>query len=103
MPEEFYMKTYKREAGLLVAVCDKELVGRTLKSGDLDVNISTHFYKDKQVGAEQVLRALKGAFAGNFFGKKAVRLAIKAKVISKSGVKKIANIPHAQFIRMEAI
>jgi len=97
------MKTYKREAGLLVAVCDEELVGKTLKSGDLNVNISTHFYKDKQVGADAVLDALRGSFAGNFFGKKAVQLAIKAGVVSAHGVKKIAGIPHAQFIRMEAV
>tara|TARA_Y100000310_G_C20613488_1_gene779295 strand:+ start:831 stop:1121 length:291 start_codon:yes stop_codon:yes gene_type:complete len=94
------MKTYKREAGLLVAVCDADLVGKTLKSGDLDVNISTQFYKGKQVGADAVLKALKGAFAGNFFGKKAVKLAIKIGVVEEDGVKKIANVPHAQFIRM---
>jgi len=103
MTEEFYMKTYKRDAGLLVAVCDKELIGKTFKSGELEVNISTHFYKDKLVGADAVLTALNGSFAGNFFGKKAVKLAIKAGVVSKEGVKKIAGVPHAQFIRMEAV
>jgi len=94
------MKTYKREAGLLVAVCDADLVGKTLKSGDLNVNISTHFYKGKQVGSDSVLKALNAAFAGNFFGKKAVKLAIKVGLVSNDGVKRIAGVPHAQFIRM---
>jgi len=89
MSDDFYMKTYKRTAGLLVAVCDKELVGKTLKADDVEVNISTHFYKDKLVGADAISEALRGAFAGNFFGKKAVALAIANGVVSKEGVKTI--------------
>ena len=100
MTDELYMKTYKRTAGLLVAVCDKDLVGKVFKAGDIEVNISTHFYKGKLVGADAVSNALKSAFAGNFFGKKAVALAVKAGVVSKDGVKKIAGVPHAQFVRM---
>ena len=91
------MKTYKRQAGLLVAVCDEELAGETIKQGDLEINISTHFYKGDLVGEEAVLQALKGSFAGNFFGKRAVSVALKAGVVSPENVKKLGDIPHAQF------
>ena len=97
---DFYMKLYRREAGSLVAVCDKNVVGKTLKDGDVEVTISTHFYQGEEVTATTVLAALNNAFAGNFFGKKAVALAKKAGLIDKSSVKIIAKIPHAQFIRM---
>ena len=98
-----YMKTYKRRAGLLVAVCDADLIGKTLKDGDLDVNISTHFYKGEPASVDAVLKAIKAAFSGNFFGKEAIKVAVKAGVISREGVKKIAGIPHAQFVRMDAL
>jgi len=98
--DEYYMKTYKRDAGVLVAVCDEALVGKTLNEGGLDVNVSTHFYQGKLVRAEAVMKALSAAFAGNFFGEKAVKLAIMSGLVEKSAVKKIAGVPHAQFIRM---
>jgi len=98
--DNYYMKTYERDAGLLVAVCDEVLVGKTLKDGDLDVNVSTHFYQGKLVRAEAIMKALGAAFAGNFFGEKAVKLAIISGLVDRSAVKKIAGIPHAQFIRM---
>jgi hypothetical protein len=47
------------------------------------------------------LKAIKAAFSGNFFGKEAIKVAVKAGVVSREGVKKIAGIPHAQFVRMD--
>lgn len=99
--QDLYMKVYRRRSGLLVAVCDKELAGETVKEGDIEVTISTHFYKGDLVGKEEVFTALKGASFGNFFGKKAVAVALESGMIDKSGVKKLGTIPHAQFVRME--
>lgn len=95
------MKIYERSAGLLLAVCDADIIGKTFQDGELEVNISTHFYKGDLVDEAEVLASLRAAFSGNFFGKNAVKLAVKVGLVDKDEVKKIAGVPHAQFIRMD--
>lgn len=95
------MKVYTRQNGLLVAVCDKELIGKVLHDGDTEVKISPQFYKDELVGESEILVALHGAFAGNFFGERAVAVGVKSGLINKNSVKVIDGVPHAQFVRMD--
>ena len=40
-----YLKTYKSGTQFIVAVCDKDLLGKILKEGDVTVEVSEEFYK----------------------------------------------------------
>ncbi len=94
----FRLKIYRVRGEILVAVCDSELVGKTFKEGDLKIEVKESFYGDKDVGEEEVKRALRMATIANITGKRAVELAIKLGIIDKENVLKIGDCWHAQMV-----
>lgn len=80
----------------VIAVCDKELIGKTLKEGKLQVHISARFYQGELRSDNEVIALLKDATNANIMGKHAVDLAAQAGMIDKKNVRKIKGIPHAQ-------
>lgn len=91
------MKVHRvRGEGEVVAVCDSELVDRTLRHGDVDVTISRGFYGDRQVSDEEVREALKGACNINLFGRRAVELAKELGLVDEACCLEIDGVPHVQ-------
>jgi len=95
---EIYVKKHGRG---LVSLCDRDIVGKTLHEGDLEVEISEHFYKNDDVedmSEEEALEILKDATNINIFGEKAVAFAIRHGIIDEENVITIQGVPHAQMI-----
>jgi len=86
--------------GSVVAVCDAELIGKTLKGKYCDLVIEESFYGDTLASEEEVLDALKSATNANIIGKKVCRLAIQAGIIDEGICMEINGIPHAQIYRL---
>ncbi len=80
----------------VLAVCDKELIGKTLKSKKLQLQVSERFYKGELRSPEEVLSLLKDASNMNILGKRSIALALKAGVIAKENIMMIGKVPHAQ-------
>ncbi len=98
LANKIYMKVYKIKDEVLVAACDAELLGKTLKEGEIEFKVSKEFYGDI-VGDEELLKKhLLQATIANLVGHKAVKCGIEIGIIDKENVIKIAGIPHAQFV-----
>jgi hypothetical protein len=95
-----YLKTYKSGTQVVVAVCDKDVLGKTLKEGDITVEVSEGFYKGDIASEEQVIGALAGATTANLFGKRAIDCAIKCGAVEPECVMMIDRVPHAQMFRI---
>jgi hypothetical protein len=99
---KFWMKAQKINQDTrnvyVVAVCDEKLLGKKLNEY---VTISEHFYKDKLVGAEEVVKALEKATTANIFGNEAVKLMIKSGVVDSEDVKEIAGIKYAMIFSLD--
>lgn len=83
----------------VVAICDKELLGKTFEEGKFQLDVKENFYKGDVMPEEEIIEIMKSMSAEdatfNIVGKKSVNAAIKAGIISKGGVGKIKNIPFA--------
>lgn len=79
-----------------MAVCDEDLLGKTLKEGKLEFKITKHFYGGEKKTDKETLAILNDAHSVNLVGKNAVALGIKAGIIEKSNIKIIQGVPHAQ-------
>jgi hypothetical protein len=91
------MKVHRvRGEGEVVAVCDSDLVDRTLRHGDVDVTISGGFYGDRQATDEEVREALLNACNINLFGHRAVALARELGLVDEACCLVIDGVPHAQ-------
>ncbi len=80
----------------MIAICDKELLGKTLKNKDLDFFVNPRFYGEEEIN-EKVLELIVDVNDGNVVGNKIVGLLLKNKIIANDSIIKIGKIKHAQF------
>lgn len=85
---------------VVVAACDKDLVGKVLREGELRLEISPSFYEGEDGGEELLLNRLSIATVANLVGERAVRIASEHSYINGDCVLMIAGVPHAQMVRM---
>ncbi|MBC7114476.1 MAG: uncharacterized protein PWR13_1407 [Archaeoglobi archaeon] len=93
-------KRYRTEKEFLVAVCDKELLGKTLKEGEFSFYVSPEFYGGEEITEEELKDLLESATIANLIGHRCVSIAIEAGIIDEEMVLFIQGVPHAQMVRM---
>lgn len=97
---EMYIKEYNSDSGLLVAVCDKDLVGKSFEEGELSLKISERFYKGEEATEGEVITSLQQATVANLVGKRAIQCAIDNNFIDEASVIFIDGVPHAQMVKL---
>ena len=97
---EVYANLQKRGKCVLLAACDAELLGKTLKEGKIVFHINEKFYKGVKTTVEEAVELMKQCTIVNLVGKNIVRKAIEAGLVHPEAVLLIEGIPHAQIIRL---
>ncbi|AKB35206.1 hypothetical protein MSSAC_0616 [Methanosarcina siciliae C2J] len=95
-----YLKIYKNGGHVLIAACDKEVLGKNLKHGNTVVEINRAFYGEELASEEELQKALEEATTANLFGEKTIKCAIKCGFIDPDSVIMIDCVPHAQVFRV---
>jgi len=95
-----YCKTYSVQQGIILAACDKELLGMNLIDGPYDVVIGQNFYRGEIVKEEELAKLLIDAQSINLFGKKAVGVALREGFLTEKDIITIAGIEHAVIFKM---
>jgi len=90
------VKIHKSFNGIVVAICDKELIGKKFEQGKLQLDLTTSFYKGEEMPEQEIIEILKKSYIVNLVGKKSVDFGLKNKIINKENIKKIAKIPFCQ-------
>ncbi|HEC82294.1 MAG TPA: DUF424 family protein [Thermoplasmatales archaeon] len=92
------IKIYSYQNEILVAACDAEILGKTLKDGEMEFHVSKEFYMDVLGDEEMLKRAMEKATIGNLVGSRTVKCGIEMGLIDEENILNIAGIPHAQFV-----
>ena len=95
-----YFKKHETENNIVLACCDKELIGKNLVEGNYDVTIEESFYKGKLIEEEKLAELLSEANSINLFGKKAVGVALKQGFLREEDIIKIQGIEHAIILKV---
>ncbi|MFA5381598.1 MAG: DUF424 family protein [Candidatus Micrarchaeia archaeon] len=97
-----YLNIIKTPKGSITAICDKELINKTLKEGEIILNIKkySNFYKGKLVGDKEITKAIKEAEHLNLVGKKCIEIAKKINKINDKQILYIEGIPHVQIYKL---
>ena len=85
---------------VLVAACDLDLLGKTLKFNKIDFEVSRDFYGGSVVHMEEALDLIKRGTIVNMVGPVIVKRAVKKGLIHPQAVLKISGIPHAQVVKL---
>ncbi len=104
MPEEkcpkVFMKIHRTQGETLVAVCDRDALGKKFKEGEFSLRVSEGFYKGTLIGIDDCEPFLKEATIANFVGKESVSKAISLGLVERENVMVVAGVPHAQMVRI---
>jgi hypothetical protein len=97
---EVYLRTSKHGKDTLVAVCDYELLGKTLDGGRVPFKVSEEFYKGIPGEVDEALEAMRRATICNLVGKRIVEAAIRERLVHSRAIIYFGDIPHAQIVRL---
>ncbi len=95
-----YMKKYDTDGQIIVAVCDKDIIGKKFKEGVLVLKLDECFYKGDEVGDDEVKESLSCATIANIAGKKSIACAVECGCVDPDTVIFIDGIPHAQMVQL---
>ncbi len=92
-----YVKIHRSEHTEIIAVCDKNLLGKKITENALELSIKKSFYKGELMEKEEVIRLLKTADNTNLVGDEAVSCGLEAGIITEDSIMIIGGLKHAQF------
>jgi len=90
----FSYKVFRVPEEVLVAVCDREILGK--KFGEMEFEVSESFYGGGICGEEELREILKEATIINAVGNKIIDFLVKENIVDKEGIIKIGDVSHAQ-------
>lgn len=91
-----YVKIHKSEGSVVVAVCDEDLIGKELSSGELFLKVSESFYKGELKDKKGIKEILKDARNVNLVGKECVEIAKEIGLVENEHILMFGDIPYAQ-------
>jgi hypothetical protein len=94
-----YVKTVIQGKDVVVAVCDVEVLGKTLEGGKVPFKVNEGFYKGTLGEVDEAIAAMKQATICNLVGKKIVDAAIECNMVHERAVIYFGDIPHAQIVK----
>ena len=93
----FSYKIFKTPNDTLVAVCDKDILGKKFEN-DVVFEVSENFYGGDDCGEDELREILKNATIINAIGNKTIDFLVKEKLVNKKGIIKIGDVSHAQIV-----
>jgi hypothetical protein len=91
-----YLKVYKVDNEVMVAVCDEKYLGKEFSDENAQLKVTEKFYGRTPASCEEVTAALQEATIANLVGEESIACAIDAGFIEAGHVIYIADVPHAQ-------
>jgi hypothetical protein len=88
------------EEGLLVSVCDPDVLGETFENGDVSLTVDEDFYDGEEADRDRVVEALAGCTTANLVGSDVVALAIEEGFVDEENVLDLGGTQHAQLLWM---
>lgn len=96
---DVYINLRKWGKRVLLAICDADLLGRTLKQGKIVFHIREEFYKGSLVSIEEAIGLIPNSNIINMVGKKIVKKAREEGLVHPDAILEIEGIPHAQIMK----
>lgn len=90
-----FLKIHHRNEIDTVACCDEDLLNKVFKEGNLQIEISDHFFGGNLINLDDAINILKQAPCFNIVGDIIINKAIDSQILPKEGVRKINGIPMA--------
>jgi len=92
----------RTDEGLLVSVCDEDVIGETFENGEVTLTVEEAFYRgegaEAGVAEERVVESLSSCTTANLVGEHTVDLAIEHGFVDEANVLDLEGTRHAQLV-----
>lgn len=89
----FAVRMVNYQSSKMLNICDVDLIGRTVRQSNLEVNISRNYFAERIVEEKEAESLLKNSSIINMAGKQTIDLSVRIGIGSLKGVKEIEGIP----------
>jgi hypothetical protein len=97
---EVYVNLKKIGRNVLLAICDCDLLGKTLRQGKIVFHVKGEFYNGGKVGLDEAVSMIANSTIVNMVGKNCVEKAIQKGYVHPEAVLNIEGVPHAQIVKL---
>ena len=94
------MNLQKIGRNVLLSMCDKDILGKTLHEGKIVFCVKENFYKGSRVNLDEAVSLIESSTIVNMVGKNVVKKAIERGYVHPEAVLHIEGVPHAQILRL---
>ena len=99
-----YIKEYSTPQGVVVAMCDEELLGKLFVDGEkhLDLEKYSNFYKGELIDEKDAGERIRGneLYSANIVGKRAVEVVIKGGLAGEGDIDTISEVPYVHIYKI---
>ena len=95
-----YVNLKKVGGNVMLAICDSEILGKTLREGKIVFHVKEEFYNGGRVSVEEAMDMVANSTIVNMVGKCCVEKAIKRGYVHPQAVLNIEGVPHAQIVKL---
>jgi hypothetical protein len=88
------------DEGLLVSVCDADVLGETFENGEVSLTVEEEFYDGEAADEGAVVESLVRCSVANLVGTEAVGLALEHDIVAEENVLDLGETRHAQLLWM---
>jgi hypothetical protein len=81
-------------------MCDEDLLGKIIKNGKLQINISRSYYGQRLVDEAEAQTLLQSCSILNLVGTNTIQMSIDLKIGSQQGIKTIDGVPFLIVFKM---
>lgn len=96
---QVYMNLKKMGRNVILAICDAEILGKTLCEGKIVFHVKEDFYRGAKVNIDEAVCMIENSTIVNMVGKNVVKRAIEKGYVHPEAVLNIEGIPHAQIVK----
>jgi len=86
------------DEGLLVSVCDADVMGETFEDGPVSLTVSEEFYGGDDASESEVVDSLARCSVANIVGTESVDLAVDHGFVDEENVLNVDGTRHAQLL-----
>lgn len=80
----------------VLALCDKDLLGKRFEEGEVCIEVRESFYNGKQLSSSEIEELLTAATNVNIVGEESVQFALIHGYLGKEDIKYVQGVPHVQ-------
>lgn len=97
---EVYVNLKQMGNNVVLAICDVDLLGRTLREGKIVFKVKAEFYNGGKASVDEAVSMINNSTIVNMVGKNCVEKAIERGYVHPDAIIEIEGVPHAQIIKL---